>query len=215
MNISFAYNLEKDTENFFKSFNSVNSKKPTKLQELYLNEVGDLNPAKVALFLQNQKIDIQTKRNEIESAWRSIEKTAIDRMEKLFGIDLPKNIIVYLSLNSRCTYNIADNYFFVYVNAKAPNSTIAHELLHFYTWYAFQGKLEIQGISKELYNEIKESLTVLLNTDFVDLFGENTDSGYTQHQEMRTKIRQMRIEGKEVEEIIQILIANYPRTPLG
>lgn len=74
-----------------------------------------------------------------------------------------------LAMNSRCTYHIPNKYIFVYHNSKSANQTIMHELFHFYTWHVFQNKLNNIVIPKEKYNDIKESLTELLNLEFSDL----------------------------------------------
>lgn len=205
MELSFKYDLEKDAENFIKSFSSVNSKKPTKLQELYTKEIGDLDPVKVPVFLETQKIDISAKLKEIETGWKTIEKRALEKMESLFAISLPINITVYLSKNSRCTYNIKENYFFVYVTSKSPNAIIIHELFHFYTWHAFHDELVRQGITDQKYNDIKESLTEIMNIDFKDLLDGYKDNGYPQHAAMRAQISVLRSENKSIKEIVQIL----------
>lgn len=207
MQLKFKYDLKKDTENFLKSFSSVNNKRPTKLQELYTKQIGKIDISKVPIFLKNQGIDIPPKLKEIETGWKIIEPKIISRMEQLFGIQLPAEITAYLSTNSRCTYNIQGNYFFVYIDSERPDGIIAHELLHFYTWYAFHIDLESKRISKEKYNDIKESLTELLNTDFKDLLGEYHDRGYSQHSKMRTKINKLRGEQRNVKEIIETLVS--------
>jgi len=129
----------------------------------------------------------------------------LNRMDRLFGTSISEGITVYLSTNPRCTYNIQGNYFFVYMNSPYPQGIIAHELLHFYTWHSFHDELTIAGVTKEKYNDIKESLTELLNMDFSDLLGSYTDSGYPQHQDARVKIRHMREEGKSIKQIVNTL----------
>lgn len=205
MQFFFKYDLQKDTENFLKSFTSVNNKKPTKLQELYKVELGELDPLKVPEFLQKQVSDISEKLENIKSAWEAIEYKILERMEKIFSVSLRNNITVYLSTNSRCTYSIEENYFFVYMDSKNPNIIITHELIHFYTRHAFFKELKEKGVSAEKYNDIKESLTELINTDFQDLLGVNQDKGYSQHTEIRSKINQLRIEGRSVIDIINKL----------
>jgi hypothetical protein len=207
MQLVFKYDLQKDTENFLKSFRSINNKRPTKLQELYMKEVGGVDTAKVPEFLERQGIDAPTKLREIETEWRAIESAALQRMEILFGTPLPQPVTVYLSTNSRCTYNIEQKYFFVYINSPHTNGIIVHELLHFYTWFALHQELDSQGVSRERYNDIKESLTELLNTDFSNLLVAYHDDGYPQHREMRERIRSMRQEGKTVREMVLALAA--------
>lgn len=205
MKIFFKYDLQKDTENFLKSFESVNNKKPTKLQELYMTEVGELEPTKVPAFLQKQTIATPEKLKKIESDWRRIEAEVVKRMEKLFPISIPFDVTVYLSTNSRCTYNVQGNYFFVYMNSENPNGIIVHELMHFYTWYAFYKELEEKGVSAEKYNDIKESLAELINIDFQDLLGTYYDKGYPQHLEIRKKVNHLRKEGKNIQNIVKEL----------
>jgi hypothetical protein len=75
----------------------------------------------------------------------------------------------------------------------------------FYTWYFFYKELISGSVSQEKYNDIKESLTELINTDFRDIAGVSYDKGYPQHQEMREKINHLRKEGNNVREIVKVL----------
>ena len=202
--ITFKYSLEKDVENFLKSFKSVNSSTRTKLEERYLEKSKELQETNVSKFLASQGIDTDSKLKEISEAWRKIENEVIDRMDKMFGIKLSSLPVAYLSSNSRCTYNTSGNYFFVKMTGGDTNRNIAHELLHFYTWYAFSEELEKKGVSKEKYNDIKESLTEVLNTDFSDLLRE-LDTGYPQHHDLRIQVKHMRGMGKSIKDIFLTL----------
>ncbi len=211
MKLKFAYNLEKDIENFINGTRAVNSKKPTKFQILFSEKYGDnFEKEKVRNFIEEQdKINSFDANKEIvavEERWKIAEPIFIERVEKIFGISYPAPIItVYLTHNERCTYNIEQNYFFVRIGSEFSSNTIMHELLHFYTWHAFGKKLLDEGLSKLAYNDIKESLTELLNLEFSDLLNGKTDIGYPQHQEMRAKIRELWQEKKDVKAIIEKL----------
>ncbi len=80
-----------------------------------------------------------------------------------------------------------------------------HELLHFYTLEAFAERTDELGLTPMQYNDIKESLTVLLNTEFKELMGDSIDNGYPQHQDMRTKILKLREKGLSVTDIFENL----------
>ena len=188
-------------ENFLKSFKSVNSSTRTELEERYLGKSTELQETNVSEFLVSQGIDTDSKLKEISEAWRKIEDEVIDRMDKMFGIKLSPLPVAYLSSNSRCTYSTLGNHFFVKMTGGDTNRNIAHELLHFYTWHAFSKELEKNGVSKEKYNDIKESVTEVLNTDFSDLLRE-VDIGYPQHHNLRTQVNKFRSEGKSVRKII-------------
>lgn len=202
--LEFAYDFDKDVENFLRGTRSVNSAKPTKLQRAYIDKNGpDYNEELVRWFIreyiQESGFDAEAAVRAIEGKWRPIEDDFFRRIEEIFGISYPASkITVYITTNGRCTYRIEDGYFFVYANTNYPNMTIMHELLHFYTWEAFHTELEGKGVTPEQYNAVKESLTELLNSEFADLMGEAHDDGYTQHAEMRKEVAQRWSETKDM-----------------
>lgn len=213
MKLHFTYNIEKDIENFINGTRAVNSKKPTKFQIAFSEKYGDnFETEKVKEFIEEQDaitgFDVNKEIVVIEKRWKIAEQVFINRVEKIFDISYPTPIItVYLTHNERCTYNIEQNYFFVRIGSEFSTNTIMHELLHFYTWHAFGKKLLDDGLSKLAYNDIKESLTEILNLEFSDLMGGKLDSGYPQHQEMREKIRNLWPAKKNIFLMVQDLIS--------
>ncbi|OHA15438.1 MAG: hypothetical protein A3H57_02785 [Candidatus Taylorbacteria bacterium RIFCSPLOWO2_02_FULL_43_11] len=213
MKLHFSYNIEKDIENFINGTRAVNSKKPTKFQTSFSEKYGDnFETEKVKAFIEGQyKIngfDVDKEIVAVEERWKITEPIFVERVEKIFGISYPAPIItVYLTHNERCTYNIRQNYFFVRIGSEFSNNTIMHELLHFYTWHAFGKKLLDEGLSKLAYNDVKESLTELLNLEFSDLLNGKRDEGYPQNQEMRTKIREIWQVKKDISTLIQKLVS--------
>ncbi|MDO8471021.1 MAG: hypothetical protein Q7S49_00200 [bacterium] len=204
--VTFQYNLGKDADNFIRGTQSVNSKQPTKLQEEYELLFGkDFSLGKVEQFLKERanrlQIRFQQKALEFAKGWKPLEKNFTLRCEALFNIELKDLIIVFLSQNQRCTYRWRENYFFLYYDSDTPNKTVMHELLHFYTHRKY-GHLRLDS---KKFNDIKESLTVLLNTDFSDLMAGTEDGGYSQHEEMRWDIIKMRKERLSVDEIVENL----------
>ena len=213
MKLRFAYDIEKDIENFIKGTRAVNSKKPTKFQIAFSEKCGDdFEPQKIKAFIEEQdKINGFNAGKEVvavDERWKIAEPIFIERIEKIFGISYPAPIItVYLTHNERCTYNIEQNYFFVRIGSEFSNNTIMHELLHFYTWHAFGKKLLDDGLSKLAYNDIKESLTELLNLEFSDLMNGKRDGGYPQHRDMRGEIQKIWPAHKNISELIQKLLS--------
>jgi GrpB-like predicted nucleotidyltransferase (UPF0157 family) len=211
MNLHFVYNIEKDIENFINGMRSANSKKPTKFQISFSEKYGDhFELGKVEAFIEEQDkindFDVNKEIVTVEERWKIVEPIFIERVEKIFGISYPVPIVtVYLTHNERCTYNIEQNYFFVRIGSEFSNNTIMHELLHFYTWYVFGKKLLDEGLSKLVYNDIKESLTELLNLEFFDLMNGKPDSGYPQHYEIRTKICEMWQTRKDITSVVNTL----------
>ncbi|MBX4199847.1 hypothetical protein KW790_00040 [Candidatus Parcubacteria bacterium] len=203
MTLAIKYSLKKDIENFIKGLSSVNSKVPTKLQEEFTALNGaNFSVEAVKNFLKDkvQSLDLDQKISEILSKWELIEKAYTTRCEELFGISISDSI-GYISLNQRCTYNWRENYFFIYYDASNPLKTIMHELLHFYT----HRKYDPLNLDPKKFNDIKESLTVILNTEFSDLMNGADDKGYQQHQDMRFRILELRKQGKSIDEVVSTL----------
>lgn len=140
---------------------------------------------------------------KLDNAWQKIAAVFFSRLEQLFKISYPSpHITAYLTTNQRCTYNIFENYFFVNFSSKSPSRTIMHELFHFYTWHAFHADLVAAGINEDQYNDVKESLTVLLNTEFVDLMEGAQDDGYPQHVEMRKMVQELWQNTKDLRKVV-------------
>lgn len=212
MRLHFVYTLKKDVENFIKGTKSINNKQPTKFQISFSEKYGqDFSPTRVAEFIE--KINEETnfvpakEISRIEEKWKTIASIFIERVEKIFDLVYPSPIItVYLTHNERCTYNLEENYFFVKIGSDYNNNIIMHELLHFYTWQAFGKRLLQGGVSKSKYNDIKESLTELLNLEFSDLMNDKPDLGYPQHQELRSEIKKLWLAKHNLKEIINSIL---------
>jgi len=193
MNLTFEYNKQKDIYCLVKyGAGSFNSKTPTKVYEELVAVYGD-NPTEIQLddfvvgYLKDNAVNLDEKLKKFESDWLAAKDNYIAKAESIFGVTLPNDITVFLTINNRCPYNIEQSYFFVSLSSMYPNRTVMHELWHFYTWYKF-GITDEEKLGKQKYNDLKEALTVLLNIEFPDTFRRNPDMGYPQHQELREKI---------------------------
>ena len=214
--LDFTYDLDKDVENFMRGARSKNSysSKSTKLQQLYIDRHGaSYNEDTVREFITAYTAETSFNPSEaiqkIEEGWQPIERDFFARCETIFGISYPApKIQVYLTTNARCTYSITAGYFFVYPNAKSPNMILMHELLHFYTWEVFYAELEASGVTPERYNDVKESLTDLLNTEFADLIAGAVDEGYPQHAEMRANVRKLWLSTKDIRKTVLGALSN-------
>jgi len=184
MKLNFSYSKEKDIVNFLNSKKAVNRKTPTKTEELFENKYSgteDENSlgSSIDSYLKDENIDIEKKISEAKKAWEPIEDGFIAKAEEIFLYSYPiEEITAYLATNNRCTYNINEKYFFISLRTKTPNATIMHELLHFYTWEVFgRSAIEKELINRSDYNNIKESLTVILNIEFSNLMDGVHDNG--------------------------------------
>lgn len=206
MKITFEHNLKKDTQcllRFGKS--STNSDSSTKIYQQLIKAYGE-NPTEemVSEFISNylieNKIDIDKYIEKYKSEWENISDMFRIRAEEIFKVKISGDIKAYLTVNNRCPYNIREDYFFVTVPSDSIVRASMHELWHFYTWYKF-GSWE-ESVGKQRYNDLKESLTVLLNTEYKDLLPIGTyDKGYTQHQKLRQEILESWNEERNIEKL--------------
>jgi hypothetical protein len=213
--IIFEYDLEKDVENFLKAIKSKNNKKLSTLASEYVKINGEnYDQELVKSFLSsyhiNNFIDPELVQKKIERNWRSKEKSFFDKVEAMFSAKYHKsNIQSYLTTESRCTYNISENYFFTTIQyPEKAHWLIMHEVLHFYTWYKYKNSIYNNGVDDRGYNIIKESLTEILNLEFKNLMGNEVDRGYPQHQEMRALIKDSWQNNKDLDLVINDAINN-------
>ena len=213
MRVTFEYNIEKDIWCLLnKGKSSINSPTPTKVYGNLIKVFGDNpNEKETRLFIEKFISDNNINTKEIvekyQKNWDCISNEFQIIAEKIFGISLDKEVKAFLTINDRCPYNIKENSFFVTMpNDLYLRKVVMHELWHFYTWYKF-GIVWEDKIGKEKYNEIKESLTVLLNIEYRNLLPESIiDIGYPQHEELRKKITNLWKETKDINTVWNKLV---------
>lgn len=209
MKLNFQYDKEKDIWCLLnKGKASGNSKLPTKRYEELVDQYGENpTPENASIFIESymseNNISVDQFIADYQKEWSVISDEYQTRAEKIFGAVLPRDITVYLTINDRCPYYIENDYFFVSMTSPLSirKLTVVHELWHFYTWYGL-GADELQKLGAQKYNDLKESLTVLLNIECKDLLPEGVqDIGYPQHQELRAKIVELWEQDKNIKNL--------------
>ena len=204
MLVNFVYDEEMDISCLLTigpgSTNSPGVQTNTYLELLSsVNDISDKEMVRqfIRKFIIDNNIDVSGSVNQIQKNWRSIESEFQTRAEKVFGVKLTGKITGYLTITGRFPYGT--DYF--YVSAKSPSRAVniaAHEIWHLYTWKKFG--ISESVIGEERYNEIKESLSVILNPECGDLLTKN-DEGYPQHTELRKQILDKWILTKNIETV--------------
>ena len=194
MKVTFQYNKERDMwclKNKGKASN--NDSNPTAVYQSLVARYGeeptweDIS-AFIDAYIAEKNINMEHYLAAYQAEWNAIADQYVQRAESIFGASLQEDVTAYLTINNRCPYNILQNYFFVSVPTRSASRTAMHELWHFYTWYSF-GSEEENRLGKKKYNDLKESLTVLLNIECKDLMLEGVvDGGYPQHKEVRARV---------------------------
>jgi hypothetical protein len=214
MKVTFTYDKEKDIWcllNYGKK--SGNSGLTTKAYDQFISIYGeDFSEENASEFIDKyiteNNIDIDGFISDYQKDWGKVSVEYTKRAEDLFGVSLPHDVTAYLTINNRCPYSLENNNFFVSMSNRESirKTTAMHELWHFYTWYAFGSQEEALG--KQKYNDLKESLTVLLNVEFKHLLPEDVeDKGYPQHQEIRAKILEFWAKDKNMSNLWEYLVS--------
>ncbi len=87
------------------------------------------------------------------------------------------------------------------------NSICLHELLHFYT-HKFIEPIFLDAKQKKKFYDFKESLTFLLNIEFVNEMENMTDYGYKEHQNLRKELQQMWTKDKNIYQLTKKYLKN-------
>jgi len=206
--VDFTYDKQKDIACLLAmGRGSQFSPSPTKVYKQLTAQCGENpTPEQASLFVEKylleNKIDIpafiEKCKNESGELMDNFKKTA----EQIFGVKIPEGTKAYLTVNSIYPYNIEKNFFYTAIsNSVMVINVSIHELWHFYTWYKF-GKIQEESGEEngKKYKDIKESLTVLLNSDFLNLLPEGQkDNGYPQHKELRERIGELWKQNPDIE----------------
>jgi hypothetical protein len=207
MKIIFTYDENKDIECLLKkgpgSHNQPGNRTKTYEELLaFTSEVSNTDKVRefVRKYIFENSIDVQDLRGELQRNWDLIAGEFERRSERIFGIRIADQITAYMTITGRYPYYIEDKAKFFYVPAKRTNAnaTTMHELLHFYTWFKFG---ESEPADPQKYNDVKESLTALLNIEFSDLMNGAVDSGYPQHARLREMAADEWKESKDINKV--------------
>ena len=93
--------------------------------------------------------------------------------------------------------------------SKSTNHIILHELLHFYSYQYILPLFKESDLGYEKFNDFKEALTFLLNTNFSDLLNGNHDNGYEKQKELRAYLENNWHKFKNVISLTKFVLKDY------
>jgi hypothetical protein len=116
-------------------------------------------------------------------------------LEQLMGNKFGNETVeVFITVFGRGTYNVAENSFFLFYCHRDPEKSLTgiyHELMHFLFHRYYWEECQKAGLSEPQIQDLKESLTVLLNPILEKLGIAFLDQGYPKHQELRAKLKKL------------------------
>ncbi len=141
--------------------------------------------------------------NFISMAWKKIENEYFKRLEKITKKKFPFDTKAYVTTIGTCPYNYNEKWFMISMRFSLFDNlrAIGHELIHLHFHHYYFEDIEKQ-IGKEKTHDLKESLTVLLNYEFLDLWFSQ-DKGYLQHKELREFIEKEWKDNKDFENLLK------------
>jgi len=199
LDVRFSYSPRQDAINILCGFRSLNEPALSELERAYLNSpFGRLTHSTALSFVRehvaSNAIDTAAAVSRVATIWQPLQTQFVERVEKLFQCTYPRPLIRgYLTIDTKCSYSVERNCFYVHLNDPNPAPGIMQQLFQFYLLYAWNGLERHAPILRahRRYDDLSEALTELLNVLFADLMNGAVDAGLPQHSELRALIRNL------------------------
>ncbi|MFH0856759.1 MAG: hypothetical protein V1860_02585 [bacterium] len=141
----------------------------------------------------------------LEKVWRIIErkyfKILSEIMQKLIFLDV---IDCYFTTGFVCIDNGEENWFMVSMWHSIPFSitNVCHEIMHLQFLNGYKDYLKEKGLKNNQIEDIKESLTFLLNEPEFDKIILCQDAGYPEHERLRNRMKSIWQEDKNFQRFL-------------
>jgi len=141
---------------------------------------------------------------EVQSLFTQYGQEACILMEDVTKHPLyRKSFTCFLTTFPRCPYSFQKGYVWLCASwpAKCYLGTFLHELLHFQFFAYYQNRKTVKKLSLEQKEILKESLTVILNNEFLPYLCQK-DKGYIPHQALRKQLSKFWSQNKNLDALI-------------
>jgi hypothetical protein len=192
--ITIKINLKKDVWNYWHACNNsshgVDWKQ--KIDEKHWSHIIGKTEAEAYTYLKPileelyQKLDLETVVSSLQLGFDKNKDRLFEIMEELTGNKIYRNdFTCFLTTIKRCPYSFDNGYVWLVADDSIDRNlmTFIHELSHF-QFFAYFGENIWDQVSREQYEYIKESLTVILNGPFTEITND-IDNGYEIHKNLR------------------------------
>lgn len=146
----------------------------------------------------------------LERSWRTIEKKYFELLSKTTNKPVfTKKFTSYFTTGLMCPYDEKEMWFMVSMWHSIPFSitTICHEIMHLQFLYYYKKYLKKANLKKEQIENLKESLTFLLNEPEFKEIILCQDGGYPEHEELRKKLKSIWLKNKDFKKLIDEAIS--------
>lgn len=157
-----------------------------------------------------KELIIKEEIKSLEKSWRSVERkyfrVLADITQKPIFSD---NFGCFWTTGFMCPYNQKENWFMVSLWHSTPSSisTICHEIMHLQFLHYYKDSLKKKGLKNNQIEDLKESLTFLLNEPGFNEIVLVGDDGYPEHRELRKKLKSIWQKEKNFEKFLDKAVA--------
>jgi len=167
-----------------------------KMAEEYIKNGSRKKYKEKVIFLEAQAL---------EKSWRMVEEKYFKILSELTQKPIfTKEFGCYFTTGFMCPYNEKENWFMVSMWHSVPFSitTICHEIMHLQFLKYYKSYLKRKGLKTDQIENLKESLTFLLNEPEFEEIVLSQDYGYPEHEKLRTELKKIWFKNKDFKNLI-------------
>lgn len=158
----------------------------------------------------DRKTDIAKTTQHINNQFGNNLDKGCDLLAKTMGKPLYcKNFIIYLTTFDRAPYDKDEGSIMFPITWTDPMAVFLHELCHFQFihYWRENPKSMVSKISDDQFEYLKESLTMILDEDFLPII-KKPDKGYPVHQKLRQKLKKYYKKEKNFQKLVDYALKN-------
>lgn len=152
-----------------------------------------------------KEILIKSEIDSLKKSWGTVEKKYFKILAEITQKPIfSESFGCFLTTGFMCPYNQKENWFMVSLWHSLPFSitTICHEIMHLQFLHDYKDYLKKKGLKSNQIEDLKESLTFLLNEPEFEEIILSEDAGYPAHMELRKKLRSSWSKDKNFQNLI-------------
>lgn len=160
--------------------------------------------------IDKEKIDKYT--DFVKSEYDQKFQIACQKTVELLGKPIYRNdFTLFLSTFDRGPYNYHYGYTWIGIGWVDPIACFLHELMHFQFIHYWRKNPDsvVSKLSDEQFEYLKESLTIVLDEDFVPLI-KQPDRGYEKHKELRLELKELWKSNKDFDKLVEFGVKRIP-----
>lgn len=209
-------NLYKDAWNWWDACNSsshgvvwknqINENLVKKLEGKTQEEANEaLIPFLEKAYIDQEK-DISKAHKFFENEFKKKFQDGCDKIVEVMKRPLYRNdFIIYLTTLRRGPYYKSKGQVWICVFWSDPIECFLHELCHFQFihYWRENSDSEVRKLSRDQFEFLKESLTIILDKDFFPLI-KKPDRGYDLHQDLRKELKKIWQKNKDFDKLVEL-----------